>query len=81
VEGRDIDDNRVPAIAYTDLSLTYGFEADQQEVEVFATINNLLDQDPPGNSGSYFVFATIPTDTYLFDQIGRAFTLGLRLQM
>jgi len=81
VEGRDIDDNHMPAIAYTDLSLTYQLEAGNRQAELFATINNLFDQDPPRNSGSYFVFATIPTNTYLFDQIGRAFTVGARLRM
>jgi outer membrane receptor protein involved in Fe transport len=81
VEGRDIDNNHVPAIAYTDLSMTYQLEAGNQQAELFATINNLFDQDPPRNSGSYFVFATIPTNTFLFDQIGRAFTVGARLRM
>ncbi len=81
VEGRDIDDNHMPAIAYTDLTLTYELEAGNRQAELFATVNNLFDQDPPRNSGSYFVFATIPTNTYLFDQIGRAFTIGARLRM
>jgi len=80
VEGVDIDDNHMPAIAYTDLTLSYLLEAGKQQAELFATVNNLFDQDPPRRSGSYFVFATIPTNTYLFDQIGRAFTVGLRLR-
>jgi iron complex outermembrane receptor protein len=81
VEGRDIDNNRVPAIAYTDLSLSYKFAVHKRSFELFGTVNNLLDQDPPKNSGSYFVFATIPTNTYLFDQIGRTFTAGVRVRM
>jgi iron complex outermembrane receptor protein len=81
VEGRDIDNNRVPAIAYTDLSLSYRLEVNKRNFELFGTVNNLFDQDPPKNSGAYFVFATIPTNTYLFDQIGRTFTVGARVRM
>ena len=81
VEGRDVDNNRVPAIAYTDLSVVWDVEAGQRTFQLFGTVNNLLDQDPPKNAGSYFVFATVPTNTYLFDQIGRAFTVGVRVRL
>lgn len=82
VEGRDIDNNRVPAIAYTDLALTYDLKmASGRNFQFFGTVNNLLDQDPPKNSGNYFVFATVPTNTYLFDQIGRSYTVGVRVRL
>ena len=82
VEGRDIDDNHVPAIAYTDLSLTYDVKmANRRSFQFFGTVNNLLNQAPPSNAGSYFVFATVPTNTYLYDQIGRAYTVGVRIRM
>jgi len=81
VEGRDIDDNRLPAVAYTDLSLSYKFKVGSHDLEAYGVVNNLFDKDPPRQSGSYFVFATIPTNTYLYDQIGRAFTLGLRVRL
>ena len=81
VEGRDVDDNRVPAIAYTDLSLSWDVTAGRRTFQLFGTVNNLLDQDPPKNAGSYFVFATVPTNTYLFDQVGRAFTVGVRVRL
>jgi outer membrane receptor protein involved in Fe transport len=81
VEGRDIDDNKVPAIAYTDLTASYDFEVAGNEWQVFGTINNLLDQAPPKDAGQFFVFGTIPSNSYLFDAIGRAYTLGLRIRM
>lgn len=82
VEGRDIDNNRVPAIAYTDLALTYDLKMENgRNFQFFGTVNNLLDRDPPKNSGNYFVFATVPTNTYLFDQIGRAYTVGVRVRL
>jgi outer membrane receptor protein involved in Fe transport len=81
VEGRDIDNNRVPAIAYTDLTGAYRFKVGGNVWEVFGTVNNLLDQDPPQGKGQFFVFGTIPTNTNLFDTIGRAYTMGLRIRM
>ncbi len=80
-EGVDIDDNSIPAIAYTDLTASYRFKVGAKDWELFGTINNLLDQDPPRNSGSFFVFGTIPTNAYLFDTMGRAYTLGLRVKL
>jgi outer membrane receptor protein involved in Fe transport len=41
--------------------------------ELFATINNLLDEDPPlAPDGAY------PTNAAFFDQIGRSFRVGVR---
>ncbi|HWJ69028.1 MAG TPA: TonB-dependent receptor [Sphingobium sp.] len=79
--GRDIDNNSIPAIAYTDLTASYRFQVGAKDWELFGAVNNLLDQAPPGASGSFFVFGTIPTNTYLYDTIGRAYTLGLRVKL
>jgi hypothetical protein len=41
--------------------------------ELFATINNALDEDPPlAPDGAY------PTNAAFFDQIGRSLRLGIR---
>lgn len=80
-EGVDIDDNSIPAVAYTDLTASYRFDVGGNEWELFGTINNLLDKAPPRQSGTFFVFGTIPTNTYLFDTIGRSYTMGLRIKM
>ena len=81
VEGVDIDDNDIPAIAYTDLTASYRFDVGEKEWQLYGTINNLLDQAPPRKAGQFFVFGTIPSNSSLFDSIGRAFTVGLRIQM
>jgi len=81
VEGVDIDDNDVPAIAYTDLTASYRFNVGPNDWELYGTINNLLDQAPPRNAGQFFVFGTIPSNSYLFDAVGRAYTVGLRIRM
>jgi len=81
VEGVDIDDNSIPAVAYTDLTASYRFKVNGKEWELYGTVNNLLDQAPPQKSGQFFVFATIPTNAYLFDTIGRSYTLGLRFKL
>jgi iron complex outermembrane receptor protein len=80
-EGVDIDDNSIPAVAYTDLTASYRFDVGGNEWELFGTVNNLLDKAPPRQSGTFFVFGTIPTNTYLFDTIGRSYTMGLRIKM
>ena len=81
VEGVDIDDNHLPAVAYTDLTASYRFDVGANDWELYGTVNNLLDQDPPREAGQFFVFSTIPSNSYLYDAIGRAYTLGLRIRM
>jgi len=81
VEGVDIDDNHLPAVAYTDLTARYSFDVGGKQWELYGTINNLFDKDPPREASQFFVFATIPSNSYLYDAIGRAYTLGLRIKM
>jgi outer membrane receptor protein involved in Fe transport len=81
VEGVDIDDNHLPAVAYTDLTASYRFDVAGNQWELYGTVNNLLDQDPPREAGQYFVFGTIPSNSSLYDAIGRAYTLALRIRM
>ena len=81
VEGVDIDDNHLPAVAYTDFTASYRFDVAGNQWELYGTVNNLLDQDPPREAGQYFVFGTIPSNSSLYDAIGRAYTLGLRIRM
>jgi outer membrane receptor protein involved in Fe transport len=81
VEGVDIDDNHLPSVAYTDLTAGYRFDIAGDEWELYGTINNLFDKDPPREAGQFFVFGTIPSNSYLYDAIGRAYTVGLRIRM
>jgi len=71
-----VNNNRIPGRFYLDLSGSYKVYAfGGKELELFASINNLLDNDPPampsGNLG---------TNQVLFDPIGRAFKVGARVR-
>ncbi|HWJ69035.1 MAG TPA: TonB-dependent receptor [Sphingobium sp.] len=71
-----VNNNRIPGRFYLDLSGSMKVYAmNGQEIELFASINNLLDKDPPampsGNLG---------TNQVLFDPIGRAFKVGARVR-
>ena len=68
------NDNTVDSAFYSTLSARYTLpKRTEREWEVFATINNLTDKTPPiAPSADY------PTNTAFFDQIGRAFRVGIR---
>lgn len=79
VEGIDIADNSIPPQYYTDLGLTVDIKGFGQTQELFLTVNNLFDRDPPiatVNPTSY----SVPT-TAAYDQLGRFFTVGLRFKL
>jgi outer membrane receptor protein involved in Fe transport len=69
---QDVDDNTVPAIAYADLRGSYQIN---DAVQVFATVDNLLNQAPPnvaagptqGQTSYYFT----ATSGIIYDVIGR----------
>jgi len=72
-----VNDNRVPARLYVNLSTSYAIEfGNDRQVEIFASIQNLLDKDPPiapgGNGGA--------TNPVYFDVAGAAFRTGLRFR-
>ncbi len=72
-----INDNWVPGRFYTNLSLSYDMSlADERRLEVYGVVNNLFNVDPPVDPG-----AASATNSILFDAIGRAFTVGVRLRM
>jgi len=71
-----VNNNRIPDRFYMDLSARITVDAgNDREFELFGTINNLFDRDPPimpgGNGG---------TNQILYDPIGRAFKLGARVK-
>jgi len=79
-EGIDINDNSVPAVFYTDLTLQYRFDALTAENEAFLTINNLFNKAPPlFPVGSSILPSYYPRT--LYDGVGRYFTVGLRVRM
>ncbi len=78
---KDVDNNKVPPIAYFDLrgSLALG-----KGIELYGALDNLLDQDPPllpgtSNAGqNVYYFTAVRGDIY--DVIGRSYRLGIRAQ-
>jgi outer membrane receptor protein involved in Fe transport len=79
----DVPLNEVDSAFYLDLRLTYGFELGSgTEIETFAAVTNLTDQDPPVTP-YYSVFGarSIQANSVLFDSLGRRFTVGVKLKM
>jgi iron complex outermembrane receptor protein len=70
------NDNHVASAFYANLFGTLDIPAfKDQQVQVFAVINNLFDKVPPfAPEGQY------PTNPTYFDQIGRTYRLGARVQ-
>jgi outer membrane receptor protein involved in Fe transport len=69
----------VGAVAYTDLSLRYRVPHNDGYLELFATINNLFDKDPPLIPG-ITPGVNLPTNISTYDIVGRAFTAGARFK-
>ncbi|HRI99202.1 MAG TPA: TonB-dependent receptor [Hyphomonas sp.] len=72
-------DPTVPEIFYTNLSAAYAFEAQGGNMQLYATVNNLFDQEPPlmPTTLSGVGYPTIPG---LYDLNGRYFTVGIRAE-
>jgi len=76
---RDISDNTVPAVWYTDVNASYAFDVAGAEAELFGSISNLFDKDPPVVP-TFFLFGGFATNQQVYDVVGRSFSLGLRLR-
>lgn len=80
VEGVDIESNKVDSAFYVDLSLRYGFDVGNGNggIEVYGTVTNLFDQDPPVTP-YYSAFTSYATqwNSLLFDALGRRFVFGV----
>jgi iron complex outermembrane recepter protein len=82
-------ENRVSPVMYTDLTLSQKFGqklsdggAGSWGAELFLTVNNLFDRDPPTAPSPWFVFgvANGATNASVFDVIGRQYNAGIRVQ-
>lgn len=78
VEGIDTSLNTTPAIFYADLSLSYRLGWTDKHPELFGTVNNVFNREPPIATLNPTTFST-PT-TIAYDRIGRYYTAGLRFQ-
>lgn len=81
VEGVDVDDNTVDSVFTTDLTLGYDFSGDNGSTyNVFLTVNNLFDEDPPQTPGNGVAFLGGTNGVSgLYDAIGRRYVLGVNM--
>jgi len=79
-----VNDNTVKSRTYIGLAASYRvpFSSGDGSWEVFGTINNLLDKDPPiapgGNTGPG---TNYPTNPVYFDTLGAQFRMGVRVTL
>lgn len=72
-----ISDNHIGAWTYVNLNASVAvWKQGDQKIEVFGSINNLFDKDPPANAPSSFG----PTNNVLYDVLGRAYRVGARFK-
>lgn len=72
VDGVTISNNRIPAIAYTDLTLRQRVAmSGKKQFEFFLTVNNLLNQAPPIFGGGTPLFPSA-YNRALYDGVGRS---------
>jgi len=79
---KDVDRNTVPAIAYVDLRGSYRLT---RAIELYGTIDNLLNRDPPVVPGTpdqgQNVYYFTATRGDIYDLIGRAVRIGVRVRL
>jgi len=73
-------DNRLSAVFYTDLGMSYMMGDGLRSLEWFVTINNLFDREGPLHMTSSTPGTRVPTVRSLYDLNGRYFTVGLKMQ-
>ena len=80
--GITLEDNEIPAVFYLDARMNYDFDLAGTEAQVYLSVTNLLDKDPPVIA-TYDFFTATGQQTFpaLHDVLGRRFTLGVRLRM
>lgn len=66
-----INNNIVPARGYVNINLSYNLASEAKPIELYGTINNLFDVDPP--------LPAIGNNAY-YDLLGRSYRIGIRLQ-
>jgi len=68
---QNITNNRVPAYTYVDLQLSKTIDAGGREFDIYASVSNLFDKDPP--------IASLFSPFY--DTVGRFVTVGARIRL
>ena len=77
----DVADNTVGSALYVDARVGYTMDAADGTLELYANVTNLLDRTPPViHSYSAFASNAIEGNPALFDQLGRRYTVGVRMR-
>lgn len=71
---------KVPAVFYTDVTLSYDIAMASGQVSLFTTVNNLFDKQPPIIPRASLPQLDYPTIPYVYDVIGRYMTAGVRVR-
>lgn len=79
VEGVDTNLNHAPAVWYTDATLTFDIAAFGQKQQLFLSVNNLFDRDPPIATNDPSSFSSPTSSAY--DPVGRYFNVGVRFRI
>ncbi len=83
VTNRTINNNRINGAFYLDAATSYEVEMGGRTMQLFLSVNNLLNKDPalvaPGPAGS--AYATPATNQSLYDLLGRTYRVGVRFSM
>lgn len=75
-------ENKVKPVLYTDANLTFTIHTEKgREFELFTTVNNLFDKQPPLLPVTRTPGLTVPTMRNTYDIIGRYITAGVRVKM
>jgi outer membrane receptor protein involved in Fe transport len=79
VSGVDVDNNKIDSVDYFDITGAYDLTFGDANVQVFASIENLLDEDPPrvGFDGGTALDDIGAANSY-HDLIGQYFRVGFR---
>jgi outer membrane receptor protein involved in Fe transport len=69
-----ISDNHIEAMLYLDLGMSYRFDlGNSRNIQLYTAVKNLTNPTPPVN-----VYSGSGTNPFLFDMVGRRFTVGAR---
>jgi outer membrane receptor protein involved in Fe transport len=71
-------DNEIEEVFYTDATVTFDVPTGLDRSQLFLTVNNLFNQDPPIVPTGAVTFPRA-SNGYIYDLIGRYYTAGIRL--
>ena len=70
--------NDIDSVTYLDFTATYELVANGREFSPFVSIRNVLNEDPPVLESNWQGGHIFPTNTGLYDVVGRQYTVGVR---